>query len=52
MSGRVYGNPITGQIEVIGEYSAWSPHIEWVTTEGVFIHPNDFKAQHHVHTEL
>lgn len=52
MSGRVYGNPITGQTEVVGEYSARSPHVEWVTTEGVFIHPNDFKAQHHTHTEL
>lgn len=52
VSGRVYGNPITGQTEVVGEYSSNSPHIEWMTTEGVFIHPNDFKAQHHIHTEL
>ncbi|XP_076638906.1 stromal cell-derived factor 2 [Colletes latitarsis] len=49
---KVYGNPINGQSEVVGEYSLNSPHVEWVTAEGVFIHPNDFKAQHHAHTEL
>nr|XP_012149047.1 PREDICTED: stromal cell-derived factor 2 isoform X2 [Megachile rotundata] len=52
VTGRVYGNPISGQTEVVGEYSPSSPHVEWVTAEGVFIHPNDFKAQHHAHTEL
>ncbi|XP_034183478.1 stromal cell-derived factor 2 [Osmia lignaria lignaria] len=52
VSGRVYGNPISGQTEVVGEYSPSSPHVEWITAEGVFIHPNDFKAQHHAHTEL
>ena len=52
VSGRVYSNLITGQTEVVGEYSSTSSHVEWVTTEGVFIHPNDFKAQHHAHTEL
>ncbi|CAK9802336.1 Stromal cell-derived factor 2 [Anthophora quadrimaculata] len=52
VSGRVYGNPITGHIEVVGEYFSNAPHVKWITTEGVFIHPNDFKAQHHIHTEL
>ncbi|XP_054014346.1 stromal cell-derived factor 2 [Hylaeus anthracinus] len=52
VSGRVYGSPINGQSEVVGEYSLSSPHVEWVTAEGVFIHPNDFKAQHNAHTEL
>lgn len=53
VSGRVYGTPIPGQAEVIGEYSSDSlPHVQWVTAEGVFIHPNDFKALHHAHTEL
>ncbi|XP_012229877.1 stromal cell-derived factor 2 isoform X1 [Linepithema humile] len=52
VSGRAYGNPISGQIEVVGDYSANSPHTQWTTMEGLFIHPNDFKAQHHHHTEL
>lgn len=51
-SGRTYGSPISGQIEVVGQYSPSSPHVEWVAAQGVFIHPNDFKAQHHAHTEL
>ncbi|XP_076246947.1 stromal cell-derived factor 2 [Calliopsis andreniformis] len=52
VSGKVYGTPITGQTEVVGDYSPSSSRFEWITTEGVFIHPNDFKAQHHAHTEL
>jgi len=52
VTGRTYGNPISGQIEVVGEYSPNSPHTQWTTMEGLFIHPNDFKAQHHHHTEL
>lgn len=52
VSGRVYGNPINGQSEIVGEYSLSSPHVDWVTAEGIFIHPNDFKAQHQAHTEL
>lgn len=52
VSGRVYDHPITGQSEVVGDYSSDSPQVQWITTEGVFIHPNDFKAQHHIHTEL
>ncbi|XP_012229878.1 stromal cell-derived factor 2 isoform X2 [Linepithema humile] len=45
VSGRAYGNPISGQIEVVGDYSANSPHTQWTTMEGLFIHPNDFKDQ-------
>lgn len=52
VSGKTYGNPISGQFEVVGEYFSSSPHVEWISTEGVFIHPNDFKTQHHPHTEL
>ncbi|XP_076752584.1 stromal cell-derived factor 2 [Xylocopa sonorina] len=52
VSGRVYGKPINGHSEVVGEYSPNLPHLHWITTDGVFIHPNDFKALHHAHTEL
>jgi len=52
VSGRGYGAPISGHIEVVGEYSATNPHTQWMTMEGLFIHPNDFNAQHHRHLEL
>ncbi|XP_018397224.1 PREDICTED: stromal cell-derived factor 2-like isoform X1 [Cyphomyrmex costatus] len=52
VSGRTYGTPISGQTEVVGEYSSNSPHTQWSVMEGLFIHPNDFKAQHYPHTEL
>ncbi|XP_014474558.1 PREDICTED: stromal cell-derived factor 2 [Dinoponera quadriceps] len=52
VSGRVYGSPISGQMEIVGEYSSNSPHTMWKAMEGMFIHPSDFKAQHHHHTEL
>ncbi|OAD60620.1 Stromal cell-derived factor 2-like protein 1 [Eufriesea mexicana] len=52
VSGITYNNPISGQIEVVGDYYSNSPHVQWITTEGIFIHPNDFEAQHHAHTEL
>ena len=53
ISGRTYGQPIQGQYEVVGEYSA-SSNTEWKVMEGIFVHPsNDFvKTQHHQHTEL
>ncbi|XP_066603071.1 stromal cell-derived factor 2 [Prorops nasuta] len=52
VSGKTYGSPIYGQVEVVGEYSPSSPHIQWQSMEGLFIHPNDLKAQHYEHTEL
>ncbi|XP_032689369.1 stromal cell-derived factor 2-like isoform X1 [Odontomachus brunneus] len=52
VSGRVYGSPISGQMEIVGEYSPNSPHTQWKAMEGMFIHPTDFKAQHYHHTEL
>lgn len=52
VTGRTYGTPISGQSEVVGEYSANGPHTQWSVMEGLFIHPNDFKAQHHRHSEL
>jgi len=52
VTGRTYGTPISGQTEVVGEYSPSSPHTQWSVMEGLFIHPNDLKAQHYPHTEL
>ncbi|XP_076228685.1 stromal cell-derived factor 2 [Nomia melanderi] len=50
---KVYNILINGQNEVVGEYfTTYDPHLQWLATEGVFIHPNDFKAQHYTHTEL
>ncbi|KAG7199350.1 hypothetical protein KM043_018194 [Ampulex compressa] len=52
VSGRTYGNPISGQIEIVAEYAPSSPHVQWITTEGAFIHPSNFKIHHQPHTEL
>ncbi|XP_048514111.1 stromal cell-derived factor 2 [Athalia rosae] len=52
-SDRTYGNPITGQVEVVGTYTAIGDNSNWKSMEGLFIHPNDFKAHHsYHHTEL
>lgn len=51
ISGRSYTHLI-GQMEVIGDYSPDSRHVEWKTMEGLFVHPADFKAHHYEHTEL
>lgn len=51
MSGRTFGSPISGQSEVVGEYSSNS-YVQWQAMEGLFLHPNDFKSQHIEHTEL
>ncbi|KAJ8683913.1 hypothetical protein QAD02_019705 [Eretmocerus hayati] len=48
---RTYGSPIVGHNEVVGEYSSNS-YSQWQAMEGLFIHPNDFKSSHTVHTEL
>ncbi|XP_033208873.1 stromal cell-derived factor 2-like isoform X1 [Belonocnema kinseyi] len=50
VTGRQYGSPIVGQIEVAGEYSPYNA--QWKAMEGFFIHPSDFKSQHYEHTEL
>ncbi|XP_015600798.1 stromal cell-derived factor 2 [Cephus cinctus] len=52
VSGRTYSTPISGQIEVVGDYSVSGSHVQWQSVEGLFIHPSDFKSQHHEHTEL
>ncbi|XP_047363629.1 stromal cell-derived factor 2 [Vespa velutina] len=51
ISGRSYTH-LVGQMEVIGDYSPDSRHVEWKTMEGLFVHPADFKAHHYEHTEL
>ncbi|CAB3369674.1 Hypothetical predicted protein [Cloeon dipterum] len=52
VTGRTYGRPINGQLEVVGVSSPSSSH--WQAAEGLFIHPSDFnaKAQSYIHTEL
>lgn len=52
-SERTYGNPINGQVEVVGMYTPVGDNSNWKSMEGLFIHPSDFKAQHaYQHTEL
>lgn len=51
VSGRSYGAPISGHIEVVGDYSV-NAHTQWMAMEGLFIHPNDFSAQHHRYDRL
>ncbi|XP_046392508.1 stromal cell-derived factor 2 [Ischnura elegans] len=52
VSGRSYGRPINGQVEVVG-ISSPTTNSRWQTMEGLFIHPTDFNPKHgHEHTEL
>lgn len=52
-SGRTFGRPINGQMEIVGMSSS-SGGVHWQTMEGVFVHPPDLSAKevHHPHTEL
>ncbi|XP_045472741.1 stromal cell-derived factor 2 isoform X1 [Harmonia axyridis] len=50
-SGRTFGRPINGQVEVVGMSSSTGP-VHWQAMEGVFLHNPDISASHHVHTEL
>ncbi|XP_059474799.1 stromal cell-derived factor 2 [Neocloeon triangulifer] len=52
VTGRSYGRPINGQLEVVGVTSPSSSH--WQAAEGLFIHPSDFQVKSHsyAHTEL
>lgn len=50
ISGRSFGRPIAGQMEVCG-LSTGDAGTEWQTAEGIFIHPNEL-LQQNVHTEL
>ncbi|XP_056643509.1 stromal cell-derived factor 2 [Diorhabda carinulata] len=50
VSGKVFGRPINGQMEVVGVRSSSGP-VHWQTVEGVFLHAPDVTAKH-MHTEL
>lgn len=50
MSGRSFGRPISGQMEVCGLTSG-NTGSEWQTAEGIFVHPNEILKQS-IHTEL
>lgn len=52
-SGRTFGRPINGQMEVIGLQSSTGA-VHWQTAEGVFLHAPDIAAKHMhtMHTEL
>lgn len=50
-SGRTFGRPINGQMEVIG-ISSSSGSVHWQAMEGIFLHSPDLSASHPIHTEL
>ncbi|KAF7266224.1 hypothetical protein GWI33_020410 [Rhynchophorus ferrugineus] len=51
VSGRTFGRPINGQMEVVGVKSS-SGAVHWQAMEGVFLHTPDVKHHVHQHTEL
>ncbi|XP_052866885.1 stromal cell-derived factor 2 [Anopheles cruzii] len=51
VSGRTFGRPINGQMEVVGVPNPYSG-TEWVAAEGLFIHPTEKDSGPRVHTEL
>lgn len=53
ISGRTFGRPINGQMEVIGIRSS-TGSVHWQASEGVFLHAPDLAARHthSAHTEL
>ncbi|XP_063979542.1 stromal cell-derived factor 2 [Diachasmimorpha longicaudata] len=51
-SGSTYGSPISGQMEIVGDYSSGSDHLQWKAMEGCFIHPRKLESEHARHTEL
>lgn len=51
VSGRTFGRPINGQMEVAGVRSS-SGAVHWQSMEGVYLHAPDIKHQHNIHTEL
>ncbi|KAF5288024.1 hypothetical protein FQA39_LY15553 [Lamprigera yunnana] len=52
-SGRSFGRPINGQMEIVGVHSS-SGSVHWQAAEGVFLHAPDLTARHMhtMHTEL
>lgn len=51
MSGRSFGRPISGQMEVVGLNSGTTGS-EWQSAEGIFIHPSDLLQKKIEHNEL
>lgn len=51
VSGRSFGRPISGQMEVVGLNSGTTGS-EWQSAEGIFIHPNEMLKREFEHTEL
>ncbi|XP_070509953.1 stromal cell-derived factor 2 [Chironomus tepperi] len=49
-SGRSFGRPISGQMEIVGLNSGGTGS-EWQSVEGIFIHPSEI-IQQNIHTEL
>lgn len=52
-SGRTFGRPINGQMEIVGAHSS-SGSVHWQAMEGIYIHPPDVaeKHSHYPHSEL
>jgi dolichyl-phosphate-mannose--protein O-mannosyl transferase len=50
ISGRSFGRPISGQMEVCGMPNGNSGS-EWKAVEGIYLHPNELVKQN-IHTEL
>ncbi|KAJ8961262.1 hypothetical protein NQ318_008946 [Aromia moschata] len=52
-SGRTFGRPINGQMEVVGVHSSTGA-VHWQTMEGVYLHAPDIAAKytHNIHSEL
>jgi len=52
VSGRTFGRPIHGQMEVVG-LSMPDSSTKWKTAEGIFVHPSDFNPKRQAaHDEL
>jgi len=51
-SGRTFGRPINGQMEIVGLHSSGGA-VHWQAVEGIYLHLSDNIASHHQpHTEL
>ncbi|ENN79956.1 hypothetical protein YQE_03603, partial [Dendroctonus ponderosae] len=51
VSGRTFGRPINGQMEVVGLKSSTGA-VHWQSMEGVYLHAPDIQHDSHIHTEL
>lgn len=51
MSGRSFGRPISGQMEVVGVSNLQQHGTRWITKEGIYITPKE-KESEYIHTEL